>query len=171
MTSIEPMETGSVHLADSARQRGEDSLTPGHLEPDHSSPARSTRRSASSDSETAAEFFAAALLQECELLTRAPRSTPSLETLEADPETDELTLVMARPRVFTRKRSIALSSRAENAALRSNRTTGSRGGPVPEFRLLSSRKLKICGVRIRMPTRHWCTRLQCGRTGNSQLGS
>jgi len=90
---------------------GADSLTPGTSSPINSSPHGSTRRSASSDSESPLpEFFAAALLQECELhdavLLEARRR---LETLEADPETDELTLVMARHEVFTRKRSIALT--------------------------------------------------------------
>jgi hypothetical protein len=54
------------------------------------------------------EFSTTALLQECELrdavLADARRR---LETLEADPETDELTLVMARHEVFRRKRKIA----------------------------------------------------------------
>lgn len=67
------------------------------------------RCSAISDGESLLpEFFAAALLQECELhdavLLEARRR---LEALEADPETDELTLVIARHEVFTRKRSIA----------------------------------------------------------------
>ena len=54
------------------------------------------------------EFVAAALLQECELhdavLLEARRR---LEALEADPGTDELTLVMARHEVFRRKHIIA----------------------------------------------------------------
>jgi hypothetical protein len=54
------------------------------------------------------EFFAAGLLQERELhdavLLEARRR---LEALEADPGTDELTLVMARHEVFRRKYIIA----------------------------------------------------------------
>lgn len=54
------------------------------------------------------EFPATSLLQECELhddvLAEARRR---LEDLEADPETDELTLFMARHEVFRRKHEIA----------------------------------------------------------------
>lgn len=64
---------------------------------------------ASIDSESPPpEFFAATLLYEFEahdtVLREARRR---LAALEADPETDELTLVTARNDVFRRKRSIA----------------------------------------------------------------
>jgi hypothetical protein len=83
-----------------------DSLTPGTPRPINSSLQGWTRHNASSDGEP--EFFAAALLQECELHDAALlESRRRLEALEADPQTDELTLVMARHEVFTRKRAIA----------------------------------------------------------------
>jgi hypothetical protein len=54
------------------------------------------------------ELSATWLLQECELhdevLVEARRR---LEALETDPETDELTLVMARHEVFRRKHEVA----------------------------------------------------------------
>jgi hypothetical protein len=54
------------------------------------------------------EFFAAALLRERELhdavLVEVRRR---LQALEADPETDELTLVIARHEVFMRKHTLA----------------------------------------------------------------
>jgi len=54
------------------------------------------------------EVFAAALLQEYELQDAAlVEARRRLEALEADPETDELPLVMARHEVFNRKHSIA----------------------------------------------------------------
>jgi len=86
-----------------------DKLVPGTSSPINSSLHGSTRQGASLDGESPLpEFFAAALLQECELhdavLLEARRR---LEALEVDPETDEFTLVIARHEVFRRKRSIA----------------------------------------------------------------
>ena len=61
-----------------------------------------------SDGSASIEFCAISLLQECELhdevFTAARRR---LESLEMDPDTDELTLVMARHEVFMRKHQIA----------------------------------------------------------------
>jgi hypothetical protein len=86
-----------------------DSRTPGASSPINSSLQRPTRQSASSDDESPPpELYAATLRYDCELrdavLQEARRR---LEALEADPETDELTLVMARHEVFMRKRAIA----------------------------------------------------------------
>src|SRR2546430_223105 len=85
-----------------------DNLTRGILSPSASSPHGSIGHNASSNGETAPpEFFAAALLQECELhdavLIEARRR---LEALEGDPETDELPLVMARHEIFNRRHDI-----------------------------------------------------------------
>jgi hypothetical protein len=67
-----------------------------------------TRHSASSDGDSPLPKFVAALLQECEfhdaVLADVRRR---LEALEADPETDELTLVIARHEVFMRKHNLA----------------------------------------------------------------
>jgi hypothetical protein len=86
-----------------------DNLTRGISSPIASSLHGSIAHNASSSGETALpEFFAAALLQEYELhdamLIEARRR---LEALEADPETDELPLVMARHEIFSRRRDIA----------------------------------------------------------------
>jgi hypothetical protein len=54
------------------------------------------------------ELAATSLLQECELHDEARAAARRrLETLEVDPDTDELTLVMARHEVFRRKHQIA----------------------------------------------------------------
>jgi hypothetical protein len=54
------------------------------------------------------ELSAIWLLQECELHDEAlATARRRLETLEVDPDTDELTLVMARHEVFRRKHEIA----------------------------------------------------------------
>jgi hypothetical protein len=54
------------------------------------------------------ELSATSLLQECELHDEALAAAHRrLETLEVDPDTDELTLVMARHEVFRRKHQIA----------------------------------------------------------------
>jgi hypothetical protein len=84
-------------------------LTPAIQSPINSALQGSTRHSASSDGDSPLpEFFAATLLQECELhdavLVEVRRR---LDTLEADPETDELTLVIARHEVFMRKHNLA----------------------------------------------------------------
>ena len=86
-----------------------DNLTRGISSPIASSLHGSNGHNASSNGETALpEFFAAAILQEYELhdavLIEARRR---LEALEADPETDELPLVMARHEVFNRRHDIA----------------------------------------------------------------
>ena len=84
-----------------------DSLTPdisSAIAPSHAS----IGRGASSNGESVLpEFFAAALLQEYELHDAALlEARRRLEALEADPETDELPLVMARHEVFRRKHNI-----------------------------------------------------------------
>ena len=85
------------------------SAATGNLRLGISSPHDSIGHNVSSNGESLLpEFFAAALLQEYELhdatLVEARRR---LEALEADPETDELPLVMARHEVFNRKHNIA----------------------------------------------------------------
>ena len=71
----------------------------------HRSPAADSLTSRGSEP---VELSATSLLQECEfhdeVLAAARRR---LETLEVDPDTDELTLVMARHEVFRRKHEIA----------------------------------------------------------------
>jgi hypothetical protein len=84
-------------------------LTPGISSPITSSLHDSIGHNASSNGESLLpECFAGALLQEYELhdavLAAARRR---LEALEADPETDELPLVMARHEIFSRKHNIA----------------------------------------------------------------
>ena len=89
------------------------SATTGSLTPDIPSAVApshgSIGRGASSNGESVLpEFFAAALLQEYELHDAALlEARRRLEALEADPETDELPLVMARHEVFCRKHNIA----------------------------------------------------------------
>ncbi len=74
------------------------------------SPTRE-RHGASADNECPpAEFLAATLLYECELRDSVLcEARQFLAALEADPQTDELTLVMARQEVFMRRRSIRLT--------------------------------------------------------------
>jgi hypothetical protein len=67
-------------------------------------------RSSAADSLTSGggELSATSLLQECELHDEAlAAARRRLEALEVDPDTDELTLVMARHEVFRRKHLIA----------------------------------------------------------------
>src|SRR5437016_1857211 len=84
-------------------------LTPGISSPITSSLHDSIGHNVSSNGESLLpEFFAAALLQEYELHDAALlEARQRLEVLEADPETDELPLVMARHEVFSRKHNIA----------------------------------------------------------------
>ena len=86
-----------------------DNLTPGISSPITSSLHGSNGHNASSNGESLLpELFAAALLQEYELHDAALlEARRRLEALEADPETDELPLVMARHEVFSRKHNIA----------------------------------------------------------------
>jgi hypothetical protein len=86
-----------------------DSLTPATQSQIKPTLQGSAQRSTSSHGDNPLpELFAGALLQECELhdavVVEARRR---LEALEADPETDELTLVIARHEVFMRKHNLA----------------------------------------------------------------
>jgi hypothetical protein len=90
------------------------SAATGNLRPGISSPITSSLHDSighnvSSNGESLLpEFFAAALLQEYELHDAAlVEARRRLEVLEADPDTDELPLVMARHEVFNRKHNIA----------------------------------------------------------------
>jgi hypothetical protein len=82
-----------------------DNLTPGISSPSTASLHDST--GSSNGDRLLPEFFAATLLQEYELHDAAlVEARQRLEALEADPETDELPLVMARHEVFNRKHNI-----------------------------------------------------------------
>jgi hypothetical protein len=86
-----------------------DSQTPATRSPINSTLQGSARHNASSDGDSPLpEFFAGALLRECELHDAAlVEVRRRLEALEADPETDELTLVIARHELFMRKHDLA----------------------------------------------------------------
>jgi hypothetical protein len=92
-----------------------DSLTRDTASTSNSSPPGLTRQSVGSDGEgPPPEYFAATLSYERELHDALlGEARQRLEALEADPDTDELTLVMARHEVFRRKISIAQALRRE----------------------------------------------------------